>query len=148
MNLYYYIYNNRTQNPICVSLFSYRLRFTPLFSWKRRPGGTLVKTYHVSFTRNMIRLRYFRVVDPVLLANPCDCFRWQKLPPRRHAQFHQFIFITAQPSLKRPVIHTGSIGQFVFVCAFHRSYILLQSYEKILTFPNFFQQIIDNNRQR
>ena len=106
------------------------------------------KTYHVSFTRNMIRLRYFRVVNPVLLANPCDCFRRQKLPPRRYAQFHQFIFITAQPSLKRPVIHTGSVGQFVFVCTFHRSCICMQSYGNFLTFPNFFQQIIDNYRQR
>ena len=37
-----------------VTHFSYQIRFTPLFSWERRSGDALVKTYHVSFTRNII----------------------------------------------------------------------------------------------
>ncbi len=34
-----YIYNNRPQNPICVSLFSYRIRFTPLEGSRCRIAG-------------------------------------------------------------------------------------------------------------
>ena len=39
MNLYYYIYNNRPQNPMCVSYFSYTIRFTPLEGSRCRIAG-------------------------------------------------------------------------------------------------------------
>lgn len=109
----------RTADWVGVTLFSYRIRFTRLFSWKRRSGGALVKriTYHLR--EIWYALRHFREVNPILLANPCDCPWRQHLCSRLHAKTRQSVPLPRKPAVKCGVTHSGSICQFVFVCAFH-----------------------------
>ena len=95
------------------------IRFTLLFSWKRRSGGALVKriTYHLR--EIWYALRHFREVNPVLLANPVNCSGRQKFCGGLHSETRQSVPLLWQPAIEYGVTHSGSICQFVFVCAFH-----------------------------
>ena len=72
-----------------ITFFVYDTLYATIFL-KRRSGGALVKriTYHLR--EIWYALRYFREVDPVLLANPCDC-------PWRLGSLEQWLNVTAAP---------------------------------------------------
>ena len=95
---------------------------------KRRSGAALVKriTYHLREIR--YTLRHFREVNPILLANPCDCPWREHLCGGLHSETCQSVPLPRKPAIECGVTHSGSLCQFVFVCAFHGLLFLTTDY--------------------
>ena len=130
---------------ICNTFFVSDTLYATIFL-KRRSGGALVKriTYHLR--EIWYALRYFREVDPVLLANPCDCPWREHLCGGLHAETCQNVAVLVHPAVKCSVTHSGSICQFVFVCAFHGLLFWLQTTDNRFVRCLFRYKVTKNKR--
>ena len=146
MNLYYYIIIIDLKILYAYHFFRiwYALRY--YFPGNAVLEALLVKriTYHLR--EIWYALRHFREVDPVLLANPCDCPWREHLCGGLHAETCQNVAVLVHPAVKCSVTHSGSICQFVFVCAFHGLLFWLQTTDNRFVRCLFRYKVTKNKR--